>query len=265
MLRSIPKCVCTSVVGMVGDAVVAGDADIAPVAALMGERARAAVLMALIDGRALAASTLAAEAGVAASTLSAHLARLVDGGLVSVEASGRNRYFRITRLEVADALEALARLAPCRPIRSLRQGTHAEAIRRARTCYDHLAGRLGVALLDALLANRVLRVEEDPGGQPDPVLGAGRSRRYVLTKTGRAQLAELGADVETTGRRPLTRYCLDWSEQRPHLAGALGANLLRRFIELGWVIRAERRVVRVTDAGRKGLVHKLGVDPDVWG
>ena len=259
MLRSIPKCDRTSVVGMVGDAVVAGDADIAPVAALMGEPARAAVLMALIDGRALAASTLAAEAGVAASTLSAHLARLVDGGLVSVEASGRNRYFRITRPEVADALEALARLAPCRPIRSLRQGTHAEAIRRARTCYDHLAGRLGVALLNALVTGNVLRVEEDPGGRPDPVLGAGRSQRYVLTDSGRSRLGELGVDVETTGRRPLTRYCLDWSEQRPHLAGALGASLLRRFVDLGWVTRGERRVVQVTDAGRTGLARDLGV------
>ncbi len=264
MLRSIPKCERTSVVGMVGDAVVAGDADIAPVAALMGEPARAAVLMALVDGRALAASTLAAEAGVAASTLSAHLARLVDGGLVSVEASGRNRYFRITRPEVADALEALARLAPCRPIRSLRQGTHAEAIRRARTCYDHLAGRLGVALLDTLVAGKVLRVEEDPGGQPDPVLGAGRSQRYVLTKTGRSRLGELGVDVETTGRRPLTRYCLDWSEQRPHLAGTLGANLLRHFVDLGWVTRGERRVVQVTDAGRSGLARDLGVAAGDW-
>jgi len=265
MLRSIPKCDRTSVVGVVGDAVVAGDADIAPVAALMGEPARAAVLMALIDGRALAASTLAAEAGVAASTLSAHLARLVDGGLVSVEASGRNRYFRITRPEVADAVEALARLAPCRPIRSLRQGTHAEAIRRARTCYDHLAGRLGVALLDALLANRVLRAETDPDGRPDPVLGAGRSRRYVLTDSGRSRLVELGVGVEATGRRPLTRYCLDWSEQRPHLAGTLGSSLLNRFVDLGWVTRGERRVVQVTAAGREGFVAEMGVDPDAWG
>ena len=248
-----------------GDTATSGDADIAPVAALMGEPARAAVLMALIDGRALAASTLAAEAGVAASTLSAHLARLVDGGLVTVEASGRHRYFRITRPEVADAVEALARLAPCRPVRSLRQGTHAEAIRRARTCYDHLAGRLGVALLDALLANRVLRAETDPDARPDPVLGAGRSRRYVLTKNGRAQIAELGVEGEATGRRPLTRYCLDWSEQRPHLAGALGADLLRRFVELGWVVRGERRVVQVTDAGRAGLMREIGVDPDAWG
>ena len=243
---------------------VAGDADIAPVAALMGEPARAAVLMALIDGRALAASTLAAEAGVAASTLSAHLARLVDGGLVNVEASGRNRYFRITSPEVADALEALARLVPCRPIRSLRQGTHAEAIRRARTCYDHLAGRLGVAVCDALVAGEVLVVEEDPGDRPDPVLGAGRSRHYVLTTTGRARLCELGVDVETAGRRPLTRYCLDWSEQRPHLAGALGASLLRRFVDLGWVTRGERRVVRVTDAGRTGLAREFGVAAGDW-
>ena len=242
----------------------AGDADIAPIAALMGEPARAAVLTALIDGRALAASTLAAEAGVAPSTLSAHLARLVDGGLVSVEASGRNRYFRITRPEVADALETLARLAPCRPVRSLRQGAHAEAIRRARTCYDHLAGRLGVALLEALVSGKVLGVEADPDGGPDPVLGAGRSWRYVLTRTGRARLVGLGVEVEAAGRRPLTRYCLDWSEQRPHLAGALGAALLARSVERGWVIARERRVVQVTEAGRAAFERELGVDPSTW-
>ncbi len=242
----------------------AGDADIATVAALVGEPARAAVLMALLDGRALSASTLAAEAGVAASTLSGHLARLVDGGLLRVEASGRNRYFRIARPEVGDALEALARLAPRRPIRSLRQATHAEAIRRARTCYDHLAGRVGVALLDALVAGGELRVEEEPTGRPDPILGAGRFRRYVLTDPGRSKLGELGVDVGTHGRRPLTRSCLDWTEQRPHLAGALGASLLCRFVELGWLTRGERRVVRVTDVGRKGLVARIGVDPGAF-
>ena len=240
------------------------DADIAPIAALMGEPARAAVLMALLDGRALAASTLAAEAGVAASTLSSHLARLVDGGLVSVEASGRHRYFRITRPEVAEAIESLARLAPTWPIRSLRQGTHAEAIRRARTCYDHLAGRLGVALLDALVAKEVLRVEHDPDARPDPVLGAGRARRYVLTKKGRIQLVALGVEIEMPGRRPLTRYCLDWSEQRPHLAEALGCTLLRHFVELGWVTHGERRVVRLSEAGRSGLEREFGVNPDAW-
>ncbi len=249
---------------MLRDAVLVGDADIAPIAALMGEPARAAVLMALLDGRALAASTLAAEAGVAASTLSSHLARLVDSGLVSVEASGRHRYFRITRPEVAEAIESLARLAPTRPIRSLRQGTHAEAIRRARTCYDHLAGRLGVALLDALVAEKVLRVGHDPDARPDPVLGAGRARRYVLTKKGGTRLVALGVEIEMPGQRPLTRYCLDWSEQRPHLAGALGCSLLDRFIELGWVTRGERRVVRVSDAGRMGLEGEFGINPDAW-
>ena len=241
-----------------------GDVDIAPVAALMGEPARAAVLTALVDGRALAASTLAAEAQVAPSTLSAHLARLVDGGLVSVEASGRHRYFRLARPEVADAVEALARLAPCRPVRSLRQGTHAEAIRRARTCYDHLAGRLGVALLDAPVAGNVLGVEEGSAGNPDPVLGAGRSLRYVVTDRGRARLVELGLQLDESGRRPLTRYCVDWSEQRPHLAGALGAALLARSVELGWVLRRERRVVRVTDVGRAAFERELGVDPGAF-
>jgi DNA-binding transcriptional ArsR family regulator len=252
------------VICVLEDAAVAGDADIAPIAALIGEPARAAVLMALLDGRALAASTLAAEAGVAASTLSSHLARLVDGGLVSVEASGRHRYFRITRPEVADALEALARLAPTKPIRSLRQGTHAEAIRRARTCYDHLAGRLGVALLDALVADKVLRVEYDLEGRPDPVLGAGRARRYVLTEKGGSRLVALGVEIEMPRRRPLTRYCLDWSEQRPHLAGALGCALLSRLVELGWVTQGERRIVRVSDAGRTGLERELGVGRDTW-
>ena len=143
----------------------------------------------------------------------------------------------------------------------MRQASHAEAIRRARTCYDHLAGRLGVAVLDALIDSGTLRVEPDPAGQIDPVLGAGRARRYVLTAVGRTDLGRLGVHLEATGRRPLTRYCVDWSEQRPHLAGALGGALLERFVSLGWVIRGERRVVRVTEAGRTGLVRDLGIDP----
>ena len=261
MLRSIPKHARHILVVVSRDGVRRGDADVAAVAALMGEAARASVLVALAGGRALAASTLAAEAGVAPSTLSGHLARLVDGGLVAVEASGRHRYFRLAGPEVAEAVEALARLAPSRPVRSLRQASHAEAIRRARTCYDHLAGRLGVAVLDALVASGTLRAEPDPTGRADPILGAGRARRYLLTDTGRAHLDRLGVNLECAGRRPLTRYCLDWSEQRPHLAGALGAALLDRFVALGWIIRGDRRVVRVSEAGRAGLVRDLGVDP----
>jgi DNA-binding transcriptional ArsR family regulator len=236
-----------------------GDADIAVVAALMGEPARAKVLMALLDGRALAASTLAAEAGVAPSTLSAHLARLVDGNLISVEVSGRNRYFRITRPAVAEALEALARLAPTQPIRSLRQGTHAEAIRRARTCYDHLAGRLGVELLDTLVNSELLVVERSQDAISDPVLGAGRIQRYTLTSAGKRRLADLGVVLDPSSRRPLTRYCLDWSEQRAHLGGALGAALLTRLIELGWLTRCDRRIIKVSNAGRDGLAAEFGI------
>jgi DNA-binding transcriptional ArsR family regulator len=237
-----------------------GDADVAAVAALIGEPARAAVLGALADGRALAATTLAAEAGVSPSTLSAHLARLVDGGLIRVEPSGRHRYFRLAGPEVADAVEALARLAPPQPIRSLRQDTHSAAIRQGRTCYDHLAGRLGVALTDALVREEVVRVESADAGARDPVLGAGRARRFDLTDSGRARLEQLGVVLERSGRRPLVRYCVDWSEQRPHVAGVLGAALLELLVARRWVAHGERRVVRITESGRAALVELLGVD-----
>ncbi len=237
-----------------------GDADIAAVAALIGEPSRAAVLIALVDGRALAASTLAIEAGVAPSTLSGHLARLVDGGLISVEPSGRHRYFRLANPEVAQAVEALARVAPSRPIRSLRQATHASAIRRARTCYDHLAGRLGVAICDSLLSSGVIKVETNRSEVTDPIVGAGRSNRYVITEYGKEWLQNFGVELDRTSRRPLVLYCLDWSEQRPHLGGRLGAAILNRFIELGWLKQDERRVVRITKDGQTGLSRELGVD-----
>ena len=241
-----------------------GDADIATVAALMGEPSRAAVLMALVDGRALAASTLAGEAGVAPSTLSGHLARLVDGGLISVEPSGRHRYFRLANPEVAQAVEALARVAPSRPIRSLRQATHASAIRQARTCYDHLAGRLGVAICDSFLDSEIVRVETNPGIAVDPIVGAGRSNQYVITEYGKERFKDFGVELDQTLRRPLVLYCLDWSEQRPHLGGRLGAALLNRFIELGWMIQAERRVIRITKDGQTGLSQEFGIDPTIF-
>jgi DNA-binding transcriptional ArsR family regulator len=182
-----------------------GEVDVAAVAGLIGEPARAKVLVALADGRALAASTLAAEASVAASTISEHLARLVDGGLVAVEPSGRHRYYRLASPGVADVLEALARLAPAAPVRSLRQATRARAIRSARICYDHLAGRLGVALCDALVEQEIVLAEprDYPCGEigGDPVLGAGRALRFELTATGRHTLAELGVALEPPRRR----------------------------------------------------------------
>jgi DNA-binding transcriptional ArsR family regulator len=204
---------------------VAADADLASVGAVLAEPARAKVLLALGDGRALAASVLAAEAGVAPSTASHHLARLVDAGFLVSESRGRNRYFRLAGPEVGELIEAVARVAPPQPVRSLREGTRAHAIRYARSCYDHLAGRLGVAVADALA---------DDGARK----------------------------LERIGVPPLAaRPCRDWTEQRDHIAGPLGAALLARFVELGWVARDGRtRALRLTEPGRERFPEVLGVD-----
>ena len=241
-----------------------GDTDIAATAAVLADASRARILLALGDGRALAASVLAAEAGVAASTASAHLAKLVDAGLLTVERHGRHRYYRLAGPEVADLLEALARVAPASPIRSLRQGTRAEAVRFARTCYDHLAGRVGTEVMAALLSRGVLAGGDgtfDPAR--DRLSSRGRGVEYELTEEGRPVLARLGVDVESLERssRPLLRYCIDWSEQRHHLAGGLGAALTARLFDLGWLGRIDRsRAVLVTGPGRVGLASAFGVD-----
>jgi DNA-binding transcriptional ArsR family regulator len=243
----------------------AGDVDIARVAAVLADRGRARMLLVLGDGRALPASVLAAEAGVAASTASAHLGRLTDAGLLRVERHGRHRYFRLAGPGVAELVEALARHAPPAPVRSLREGTRAEALRAARTCYDHLAGRLGVELMAALLDRGAL-VGGDGRFHPeaaaaDHLAAPGRDVDYRLTDAGAALLAELGAGVAGNGRRPLVRYCVDWSEQRHHLAGAVGATLARRLFELGWLRRADRgRAVHVTPAGAEGLRRTFGIE-----
>jgi DNA-binding transcriptional ArsR family regulator len=244
-----------------------GDADIARTSALFGDPSRARVLMALADGRALPAGMLAGEAGVSASTISEHLRRLLDGRLVVAERQGRTRYYRLAGPQVADALEAIARLAPAEPIRSLRQGTHAHALRRARTCYNHLAGRLGVALMAALLRDGVLTGGDGlhrPGTGADRLSAPGRDVAYRLTTHGATVLEGLGVDREALrGRRGLVRYCMDWSEQRHHLAGPLGTALTDRLFDLGWLRRTDRRrVVVLSDAGRAGL-GRLGV-PDNW-
>lgn len=238
------------------------DANVAEIARLIGEPARAAVLMALIDGRALAASTLAHEAGVAPSTISGHLGRLTDAGLIRVEASGRNRYYRLASGEVAETLESLARLAPPEPVRSLRQATRAHALRRARSCYDHLAGRLGVELTDALLERGDLVAERGSSQATDPILGPGRAHAFHLTDAGAAHLARLGVEIEIEpqSRRPLIRYCVDWSEQRPHLGGALGAALLQMLFERGWVTRGNGRAILTTPAGNAAFMQQFGVD-----
>ncbi|HKN39783.1 MAG TPA: helix-turn-helix domain-containing protein [Acidimicrobiia bacterium] len=245
-----------------------GDVDVAAVAALMAEPARARMLLALDRDRALPASVLAAESGVAASTASGHLARLLDAGFLSVEEHGRHRYYRLAEPAVAEVLETMARLAPTTEIRSLRQGTRAEALRRARSCYDHLAGRAGTAVMAALLDRGWLaggdgRFHADAGGRDRPS-APGWDVDYRLTPAGLAGFRSLRIDPEALpGRRPLIRYCVDWSEQRHHLAGKLGAALLDRLHELGWVRRAAtHRALTVTDEGRDGLRSAFGVDLD---
>jgi DNA-binding transcriptional ArsR family regulator len=247
----------------------AGDADLAQVAALIGDPARARVLAALGDGRELAASVLADEARVAPSTASVHLAKLVDGGLVVAERHGRHRYFRLAGPDVARALEALARIAPQAPVRSLREGTRAHAVRAARTCYDHLAGRLGVALMAGLVDHGVLTGgdgrHERGRARADRPSAIGRDLDYRLTDAGARRLRDLGVDVDgaLAGPRAPIRYCVDWSEQAHHLAGALGAALATRMFELEWVARLPRtRAVRLTDAGRAGLAEHFALAVD---
>jgi DNA-binding transcriptional ArsR family regulator len=243
-----------------------GDADIAALGAVLGDRARCRVLLAVADGRALAASVLASEAGVSASTASVHLRKLVDADLLRFESHGRHRYYRLAGPHVGRLLEVLAEHAPPAPIRSLREGTRAHAVRQARYCYDHLGGRLGVALMDGLLERGILEGHADPERNGHDRLSApGREVDYRLTDLGAAWMLDFGIDPDVLGRRPrpLIRYCLDWSEQRHHLAGGLGAALAERLFALGWLKPAERgRAVLLTAAAADGLRSALGIELD---
>jgi len=202
-----------------------------------------------MDREVLPASELAARAGVAPSTATGHLARLVRGGLVVAEPTGRHRYFRLAGPEVAEAVEALAAIAPQPPVRTLRAASAAEALRSARTCYDHLAGRLGVDLTAALERERVL---------------VRRGREFELGPAAAQRLAAFGIDLADLGRgrRPVVRLCLDWSERRPHVAGALGVALADRLFGLGWIERrAANRSVAVTPLGRERLAAEFKLVP----
>lgn len=224
-----------------------GDPDVATLAALIGEPARAAMLLELMTGRALTASELAARADVSPSTASEHLARLVDGGLLTREAQGRHRYYRLATPRVARVLESLATLArpapaPAPPSHELHQD-----FRFARTCYDHLAGRLGVMVMDALLGRGIL-AEQDGG--------------YRVTRGGQAWFAAFGIDVEQLrrARRAFARRCLDCTERRPHLAGALGKALLGQLLERRWLERLDgERMLLLTAHGETGLRAELGL------
>ena len=241
-----------------------GDVDIAALAALLADPARCKVLLALDDGRALPASVLADEAGVSRPTASSHLGKLTAAGLLTVETHGRNRYYRLAGPEVGALLEQLGQLAPTRPVTSLRDGTRAARLRSARTCYDHLAGRLGVLIMGSLL-DRGMLVGGDGRYHPacdrrDALSSPGRDVHYDLTDTGRAELADVGIELPV-GRRPLVKYCIDWTEQRHHLAGGLGRAVLTRFLDANWVKQVPRgRALTVTGTGRRALADAFGID-----
>lgn len=220
--------------------------NLAAAAALLAEPARAELMLSTLADGPLPASELAARAGIARSTASGHLRRLVDGGFLVVSERGRHRYYEAAGPAVAEAVETLSLIAPRSPVRSLREATNSELLREARTCYDHLAGRLGVALAGALERRGVI---------------AARDGDYALGERAADELATLGIDLEpfAARRRPLVRGCLDWSERELHVAGTLGAAVTARLFELGCIVRCDRtRSVVLTAAGEE-LFAKLGV------
>jgi DNA-binding Lrp family transcriptional regulator len=205
------------------------------------------MLLTLLGGEAVPAGELARRAGVSPSGASAHLRRLREGGLITQERIGRHRYFRLASPELAEALESLARVAPVRPASSLRESETTQALKRARTCYDHLAGELGVALADALVERKLLTRSDEA---------------FALTRDGAAWLGSLGVELAVVGRsrRSFARACIDWSERRPHLAGALGAAVCDLFFARVWIRRLPGgRAVAVTEDGRAWLARELGV------
>ncbi|WP_372623782.1 metalloregulator ArsR/SmtB family transcription factor [Falsiroseomonas sp.] len=227
----------------------ATNAALAETAALIGDPARAAMLAALLDGRALTAGELAAAAGITPQTASAHLARLAAAGLLAMEKQGRHRYHRLATPAVARLIEGLLELSATLP-RRIVTGPRDAALRQARTCYDHLAGRLAVAIADALVARGAIELTPDGG---------------AVTPSGEGFLAGLGiAAAPARGGRLYCRPCLDWSERRPHVAGVLGAALCARCFELGWIRRrAGSRALEITPLGWQGFAEHFGIAPEM--
>ena len=223
--------------------------DLAALAALFADESRAAFLLALLDGRAWTAGELARHAGVAPSTASEHLGKLVAGGVLAEERQGRHRYVRLADPGIAHLVEDLAARSEPRvaaPPRSLRAASAGQAMARGRTCYDHLAGRLGIAITEAMTERGLLR--QDTG--------------FALTDRGVAWFEERGVPLVRTGRRPVARGCLDWTERRPHLAGIAGAALCRHALDTGWCVRiGSERAVKVTPEGESALWETLGIAP----
>jgi DNA-binding transcriptional ArsR family regulator len=220
---------------------------IAEIAALAGDPARANILTALLDGRAMTATELSYAARVTPQTTSAHLAKLTDAGLITATPSGRHRYFRLASPKVAQMLESIVAVAGDNRPRFRPLSRQAAALQAARMCYDHIAGQLGVRIADAMTARGYLVLEDD-GGQ--------------ITETGLRYLWELGIDTRVAGkgRRHLCRACLDWTERKPHVGGAIGAALAERWLALGWIARTkDSRAVTVTPEGERSFRDTLGL------
>jgi DNA-binding transcriptional ArsR family regulator len=222
---------------------------IAEIAALIGDPARTNILAALMDGRALTSTELSYVARVSPQTASGHLAKLSTAGILAMEKQGRHRYYRLASPLIGQMLESIMVVAGAQiMLRPPRPSRLDAEMRMARTCYDHVAGRLGVALADTLLGRGHVAFLED-GGE--------------VTKAGFAFLSELGVALDDGKRagRVFCRPCLDWSERRPHIAGSVGARLCERYLELGWVRRLESsRALEITSKGRQGLIEWFGID-----
>jgi DNA-binding transcriptional ArsR family regulator len=251
--------------------------DFAHVGRLLASPARATVVDALLEGRPLPAGQLAELAGVSAPTISQHLSELVDGGLVTATAVGRHRYYQLAGADIAEALEALARICPATPVRSLRQSSAAASLRVARLCYDHLAGVVGVALLDAMSERGWVAPGADLAQGQDATRSQEAGRGQDLTRSedltrgqdlqvtglGREELGAIGVDVAACerARRVFARTCLDWTQRRMHLAGAVGAGLATALLDREWVRRAgSGRGLTVTEAGMQCLHASFGID-----
>ena len=221
---------------------------IAQIASLVGDPARANMLAALINGGALTATELAYVARISRQTASGHLAKLNDAGLLLVQNQGRRRYFRLASPLVAHMLEGLMLVAQDGPARQRPEWRGGEALRNARTCYDHLAGRIAVRIADCLIERSYVVLDKDGG---------------TVTKAGMAFLVRIGVDLGFgSKRRIFCRPCLDWSERRPHLAGIVGAGILNHAMLHDWVLHArDSRAVSITPAGRRGLFETYGIEP----
>ena len=214
---------------------------------LLADPGRAAMLLALLEGRSLPAGELAMAACVSAQSASAHLAKLSRGGLITVQRQGRCRYYKLAGQRVANALEALGAISTVRPAGEYAATKADHSMVMARSCYDHLAGRAGVALTEAMQTQRVIVAEGE--------------RDFRVTARGEEWLSKLGVELVSIqqSNRHLARKCLDWTERRPHVGGALGAALMRHFLAEGWLARSrESRALRMTQKGRQSFI-KLGV------